>query len=234
MLDEARLAEMMAPVPHFAGLDLPNLISILRAGNLKKYLSSQTLFWEGAPCSGLFVLLEGEVHLYKHGPESQENIMGVVSPITMFNEVAVLDGGENPASARAFTDCLVWQVDKESFQGLIHSFPQVGFALLPILAKRNRQLVAQFEDMCFLPVRGRTAKLLLELSGSGEEEIDRGKYSIQELAARISTSPEVVSRTLSLLTASGYIQANRQTLSVINFTGLMDLAFPGQNSAVSN
>lgn len=234
MLDENTLAEMMKPVPHFAELAHSDLIAILRAGKVKLYPSERTLFWEGDPCSGIFVLLQGEIHLYKHGPEGQQNIMGVIEPITMFNEVAVLDGGENPATALAFTDCMVWQSEKDSFQALMHTYPQIALGLLPILAKRNRRLVSQFEDMCFLPVRGRTAKLLLELSCAGEEEIDRGTYTIQELAARISTSPEVVSRTLSVLTASGYIDSNRQLLSVINPSALSRLAYPNHGPTFSN
>jgi CRP/FNR family transcriptional regulator len=166
MLDEMKLAEMMKPVPYFSGLSQTDLLEILRAGAVKKYQNSDTLFWEGDPCSGLFVLLEGEIHLYKHGPEGQENIMGVIQPISMFNEVAVLDGGENPATARVFSSSIVWQADKESFDFLLHTYSEIPLALLPILARRNRRLVSQYEDMCFLPVRARTAKLLLELSST--------------------------------------------------------------------
>jgi len=234
MFDEIKLAEMMKPVPHFSGLSQSDLFAILRAGTVKSYRSGDTLFWEGEPCSGLFVLLNGEVHLYKHGPEGQEHIMGVIQPITMFNEVAVLDGGENPATARAFINCFVWQAEKAQFEVLIKTYSEMALALLPILARRNRRLVSQYEDMCFLPVRARTAKLLLELSRDGREEIDRGVFTIQELAARISTSPEVVSRTLGLLNASGLISTNRQSLEVINLPGLSRLAYPSTDSGLTN
>ena len=234
MFDEQKLAEMMQPVPHFAGLSQSDLFAILHAGTVRSFQGNTALFWEGEPCSGLFVILEGEVHLYKHGPEGQENIMEVIQPVTMFNEVAVLDGGENPATARAFSKSVVWQAEKEQFDVLLHTYSQIALALLPILARRNRRLVSQYEDMCFLPVRARTAKLLLELSRAGEVEIDRGIFTIQELAARISTSPEVVSRTLGLLTASGLIQTSRQSLSVIDPTGLSHQAFPNQDSSIPN
>ncbi len=226
MLNENKLADMMKSVPHFAGLAHSDLIAILRSGTVKTYHNGDTIFWEGDPCAGLFVLLEGEVHLYKHGPGGQENILGVIQPVTMFNEVAVLDGGDNPATSRAFTEVVVWQAKKESVDSILQTYPQITIALIPILARRNRFLVSQYEDMCFLPVRARTAKLLLELSKNGEEQINRSVFSIQELSARISTSPEVVSRTLGLLAADGYIDSNRQALTVINSTGLSQMAYP--------
>ena len=224
MFNEAQLAQMMKPVPHFASLREADLVAIIRSGSLLNYESEDTLFWESDPCAGLFVLLHGQVHLYKHGPEGQENIMGVIEPITMFNEVAVLDGGENPATARAFTSCTVWKAEREDFQTLMEEYPQIARGLLPILARRNRWLISQYEDMCFLPVRARTAKLLHALSQNGTLEIDRSKYSIQELAARISTSPEVVSRTLGLLSSRGFIKSTRQTLSIINADALSKMA----------
>lgn len=230
MFNEAQLAQMMKPVPHFAGLEEADLVAIIRSGSLLDYASEDTFFWESDPCAGLFVLLRGQVHLYKHGPEGQENIMGVIEPISMFNEVAVLDGGDNPATARAFTSCTVWRAAREDFQTLMEDYPQIARGLLPILARRNRWLISQYEDMCFLPVRARTAKLLLALSQNGTLEVDRSKYSIQELAARISTSPEVVSRTLGLLSSRGFIKSSRQTLSVVNAAALSKMALVEMDS----
>jgi CRP/FNR family cyclic AMP-dependent transcriptional regulator len=223
MFKEVDLVKMMKGVPHFSPLPPRSLISILRAGSMITMKAGEAIFWEGDPCSGLFVLLRGVVHLVKTGPGGQRNIMAVLSPVTMFNEVAVLDGGENPATAMVFEDGVLWWCSLDIFQEMMEKIPHLALGLLPIMARRNRLLIQQYEDICFLPVRGRMAKLLLEMSENGETEIDRSVHTIDELSSRISTSPEVVSRTLGLLTAEGYIQADRRTIEVLEPKSLVQL-----------
>lgn len=230
LFEENKLVEMMRPIPHFAGLGTTDLIAIIRAGKIVSVRKGKTIFWESDTCAGLHVLLRGEVHLHKHGPSGQDSIMAVLQPVTMFNEVAVLDGGNNPATAIAFARTILWRAERELFQALMTQIPNLGLGLLPILAKRNRWLVEQYEDMCFRPVKSRTAKLLLELSRNGEAVIDRSSYSIDDLSARVSTSPEVISRTLSLLSARGVIETNRRSINIVDPENLLKLAGANGNS----
>jgi CRP/FNR family transcriptional regulator len=220
-----KLAEMMGTVPHFQKMPLHDLLDIVRAGSIVRKYHEDVIFREFEPCAGLYVLLKGQVHLYKNGPEGQEYILSVLSPVTMFNEVAVLDEGDNPGTAIAQGDCLLWKVRCQDFRDLLQKYPQVSFGLLPILARRNRWLISQYEDLCFLTVRARTAKLLLEFSHNGELEIDRRELRIQEIAARIFTSAEVVSRTISLLATRGMIDSDRQSIVVRDAGALAKLAY---------
>jgi CRP/FNR family transcriptional regulator len=219
-LTDAELIMMMAGVPHFAGFSEAILAEILQSGDRFTAAAGKPLFWEGDPCAGLYVLLEGEIHLTKIGPDGQRNIMAVLEPVAMFNEVAVLDGGTNPATAVAFQQSQLWWCRLEKINALMVKFPQIALGLLPIMARHNRWLVEQYEDMCFLPVRARTAKLLLEISENGVDEINRGKYPIEVLSSRVSTSPEVVSRTLSLLAVEGMIEVSRRKVRILDPSGL--------------
>ena len=66
------LIKRMKRINLFQHLTEGDLLSILKAGKLKKYKEGETIFYENDPCFGLCVLLRGEVHLYKIGPEGQE------------------------------------------------------------------------------------------------------------------------------------------------------------------
>jgi CRP/FNR family transcriptional regulator len=218
---------MMQKVPHFKDLSITDLLAIIRAGRLRAVKEGDILFWEGEPCEGLYVLLHGEIQLYKNGPGGQEAIMAVIRPITMVNEVAVLDHGDNPATVKVSACGIVWYVASAEFHGLMRSYPQIAFGLLPILASRNRMLVSLYEDLSFLPVRSRAAKLILGLSQDGVSPIDRSHITIQEMASRISTSPEVVSRAISFLSSRGFISSSRQKIEVINSAALKELSSLG-------
>jgi CRP/FNR family transcriptional regulator len=218
------LIDRMSRLEHFSKLSQADLAAIIDIGRVRKVDEGEWIFREGEPCAGLYVLLSGQVHLHKVGPEGQEHIMVVLKPVTMFNEVAVLDGGVNPATAIAARESVVWRADREEFLGLIDQYPAVGIGMLPILARRNRELVTKFEDLSFRTVRARTAKLLLELSRFGERPIDRRSHSVNNLAAQICTAPEAVSRSITFFKLNGYIFSSRNRITVREPVKLAELA----------
>lgn len=210
-----KLVSRMKQLRHFRLLSEGDILTIIRAGKIRTFGAGNTIFMEDDPCSGLCVLLTGEVHLYKLGPGGQENIIAVIQPVIMFNEVSVIDEGPNPATAVAFKRSTVWMTDKETFKFGLERFPQLGLGLLPILAMRNRMLVSRYADLSFRPVRERLAILLLELSEHGRLTINRKDNTIQQMAARTATVPVVVSRTLGEMRDAGYIETSRSTIHVV-------------------
>jgi CRP/FNR family transcriptional regulator len=214
----------MKRLSHFHRLSEGDIITIIRAGQIRTFRPGEQIFLEDDPCKGLCVLLAGEVHLYKLGPGGQENIIAVIRPVIMFNEASVLDGGPNPVTAVAFKRSIVWIADRETFEYGLERFPQLGLGLLPILAKRNRQLISRYADLSFRPVRERLAILLLELSDYGRHEINRKENTIQQMAARAATVPVVLSRTLGDLKEVGHIECTRGTIRVVDPKALAEMA----------
>jgi CRP/FNR family transcriptional regulator, cyclic AMP receptor protein len=214
MPDLPDLITQLQRVEHFKRLPAADVRAIVTAGRVRQFAAGETIFAEGEPCAGMFVLLEGRVHLRKLGPQGQESILAVVEPVIMFNEVSVLDGGPNLATAVAVQACRVWQIGGENFQALLGRYPMVGLGLLRVLAARNRFLVSQYEDLSFRTVQARAAKLLLDLSAGGSQPIDRRKYPNHELAARIATVPEAFSRALHVFRRNGCIVCTRTAITV--------------------
>jgi CRP-like cAMP-binding protein len=218
------LVDRLGSVKQFNTLSPGQLKAIVSAGNMKKFSCGQAIFREGEPCSGMFVLLRGKIHLCKLGPQGQVNIMAVIDPVIMFNEVAALDGGSNPLTAVAVEDSLIWQVGYQPFQDLVERLPQVGLSLLRVLASRNRQMLAHYEDLSFRSVLSRTAKLVLDISAAGTQPVDRRKCSIEEMARRISTVPEAISRSLNIMKAQALIRVSRSGIIVLQPLKLAELA----------
>ena len=116
-----------------------------------------------------------------------------------------MTAGANIATAIAAQESLAWQISCENFQALLARFPQIGLGLLRVLARRNRMLMSQYEDLSFRSVQARVAKLLVDLSDRGQQPIDRHRYSNSELAALIATVPEPFSRALNSFRRHGCI-----------------------------
>lgn len=224
MDDIHRLSQNLQSVKYFQHLSILELKAIVTAGQVRRFRAGDTLFFEAQPSAGMHVLISGLVHLCKIGPQGQENIIKVVRPVTMFNEVTVLDGDENPVCARAAQDCLVWRIGYEPFQQLLLRHPEISLGLLKVLATRNRQLIAHYADLSFRPVLARVAKLLLELSENGQRNIQRREHSISQMAARVASVPEAVSRALGELARREIIFSTRTEIRILNARALGDSA----------
>ncbi|MBM3127547.1 MAG: Crp/Fnr family transcriptional regulator [Chloroflexi bacterium] len=208
------LVELLGRVEHFKRLLEADRVAIVNAGQVRAFSAGATIYREGESAAGMFVLLSGHVHLLKLGPQGQQSIVAEFDPIIMFNEVTVLDGGANLTTAIAVQACVTWNIQPAAFQALLQRDPTIGLGLLRVLAARMRNLMAQYEDVSFRSVLARTAKLLLDLSARGAQPIQRQEYPNADLAARISTVPEAVSRSLQVFRKNGDITCTRATITV--------------------
>jgi CRP-like cAMP-binding protein len=218
------LTQRLSQVDHFRGVPEADYEEIASSGKFSSYPVGSYIFYEGEPCSGLFVLLQGQVSLCKWGPRGQKSILDVLGPVVMFNEVAACDGGPNPVTAMAIQECATWQINPACFQSLVQRIPQIGMGLLRVMAARNRLLISHYEDLSFRPVLSRFAKLLLELSQMGQASIDRAEHSNHELAARTGTVPEAISRSIQFLRQNGWIASNRASLTILRPERMIELA----------
>lgn len=219
------LVELLGRVKHFQDLSVAERTKFVRAGRVRAFPAGTVIYREGEPVAGLFVLLRGLVHIVKLGLQGQQSIVAEIKPIIMFNEVAALDGGANPATAVAVQDCVVWCISHDVFQTFLQRYPVLGLALLRFLATRMRMLLGHYEDLASRSVMARAAKLLLDLSAHGTEPILRRNYTNTILAARIATAPEVFSRTLRWLCQHGAITCTRATITVRNVKALEEWGY---------
>lgn len=224
MFDLETLIRRLGNVPHFKGLPETALKEIVISGQILRYSADSSIFSEGTQCSGLFVLFTGRVHLCKLGVQGQETIIAVINPVIMFNEVTVIDGGLNPVTAIAVEDCITWQIGCERFQMLMERYPRMGTGLLRVMATRNRLMLSHIEDLISRPILARVAKSLLDLSQSGHKAINRHRHSNKEIASRVATVHEAVSRSIKSLQDSGAIEYTRDEISVISIERLAELA----------
>ncbi len=219
-----QFAERLHQVEYFKHLSAKELIDIVSSGSVKRAIAGEYLFHENDACGGMYVLVQGQVNLLKNGPDGQETILNTINPVTMFNEVPVLDGGPNPASAVTTRDALLWRITCDKFRTLLARYPQVSIGLLSVLARRNRMMINHYGDLSFRSVPARVAKHLVELSNDGSEIIQRSQHPIKVIAARVVAAPEAVSRTLKVFKMDKLILCDRKSIQVIDLKKLQLMA----------
>lgn len=88
-------------IPLFADLSETELNFLLERAVALNYQPGQTIFVEGDPCEGLYVVQFGQVKISKASPSGREQILAIEEAGPSVAELPVFDGGDYPASAAA-------------------------------------------------------------------------------------------------------------------------------------
>ncbi len=193
----------------FANFDQDILDELERESSIKKFAAGETILVEGEPCGGLYNLISGSVKLFKLSPGGRELIITVFESGVTFNEVPVLDGGCNPINVTALEESTLLYITRDALQKAIQRHPEQCYLIIERLAENLRHLIGLIEEIAFFQVPNRLARLLLRLPADHT-------YTQDQLAARLGTVREVVSRALRDLERAGAIRCLRRRVEVID------------------
>lgn len=181
-----------------------------------RYPEGATIFLEGEPTAGMFVVEQGIVKISRVSLEGREFIMHLNEPGDTFNDVSTLDGGPNPANATAHTDVVLWRIARPELQRLALLYPDLAWALIEDLAARARVAVGLVHDLAMRSVRGRLARLLLEEAEHTQSGVVERLLTQEQMAARLGTVREMVGRTLRSMANDGLIQFDRHRIVILD------------------
>jgi len=205
--------ETLRGVPFLHQLPEPTLVEVARHCAEKVHMRGEVIFLEGDPPQGLLVVREGAVKIYKTGDGGREQILEIEGPGRCVAELPLFDGRPYPASCAAVHDSVLLVIRPRDFQALLDRHPELTRSVIASLAFRLRRMVMLVQELSLRDVRQRLMDLFLELAGDGATfELD---LSHQELAARIGTVREIVSRTLAKLTQEGVIRIDGKTVTLL-------------------
>jgi CRP-like cAMP-binding protein len=204
----------------FAALSEAELQALAQRAVERRFASEEILFWEGEECAGIFLIVQGSVKIFKTSPGGREMMLALETAPSTVAELPLFDGGPYPASVRAVEPVATLFINKNDFQQVCRQYPDVALKLLAVVGRRLRHLVDVVESMTFGSVTQRLARLILDAAAhAGVDEFDL-PVTHQELASRLGTVREVVSRNLARFRAEGLIQIQGRQLRIQNRAGL--------------
>lgn len=212
----ARKLEVFSSCPLFAGLRREQLVPLAALAIEQRFAKGQTLFVEGDPCRGLYIIGEGAIKLVKTSASGREITLTVERSPSSIAEVPVFDGGPYPATAVALEDSIVYLISRQAFQQHCLAHPEITLQILRVVGRRLRHLVSLIHALTFGTVRQRLARLLLEVRDEVKSESFPLPMSHEELAMRLGTVREVISRNLSRFQAEGLIRIDRRQVTILD------------------
>jgi CRP/FNR family transcriptional regulator len=219
--------QALAAVPYFAALSVEELGEVFRRAQVRQMHAGQTLFVQGEPGAGLFIVIDGLVKLFKTSMDGKEQVLRHMPAGESFNEVPVFDGGPNPVSAVCVEDGQLLVLSRETVAELLQAYPALSEAVVRVLASRLRHLVALVEDLSFRQVTGRVARVLLQSvaphEGVGAGAGRKSRVTQREIAEMTGTSREVAARALRALEEAGAVTISRSGVQIADADRLRTL-----------
>lgn len=210
----------------FASLSGGEALALSQRAVERRFAGDEMLFWEGEPCAGIFLILEGSVKIFKTSAAGREMTLSVETAPSTVAELPLFDGGPYPASVRAVGPVTTLFINKADFQQVCRQNPDVALKILAVVGRRLRHLVGVVESITFGSVTERLARLLLDTARqAGGEEFDL-PVTHQELASRLGTVREVVSRNLARFRAEGIVRIDDRRAHILDRAALEREAQP--------
>ena len=222
-MDTSVLKNAITSVPVFAALDDAAADELARACAVQAARAGERLLSAGQPAEQFYLILEGQVKVFRLSPKGDEQILHLYGPGKTFGEAAVWTGGKFPANAEAVTDGRLLAVRRQVIGQLITRDPETALGMLAGLSDKLQEFAALIDDLSLKEVPARLAGVLLAESkraGAFTFELTQTK---RQLAARIGTVAETLSRALKKLEEAGLIEVTGKQIAILDVAGLREL-----------
>lgn len=122
----------------FDGGMLKKIASLLDNPSPLRYAAGQTIITPGEPGVFMYFPLEGRVAIL-----NQDKVLSHVGVGSVFGEMSLVDSAARSARVVAESACLLMAVSRAQFLHLVQSHPEIGLALLKLMAQRLQSATAQ-------------------------------------------------------------------------------------------
>ena len=201
------------------GLDEAALARIAESASWKIFPPDAVICWEGEVESNLYFLQYGSLKALKSSADGREQVLRFIHAGEVFNEIGVMAKKPNPATAVALEESGVWLIPRHALDRIVIEYPQVALQIIENMADKIIGLVTLAADLSLKTVEARFAKLLLEQAEG--DVIERRRWTNQtELASRLGTVPDVLSRVTRELTRAGLIEMDKQSIRILDRAAL--------------
>ncbi len=199
------MSSLCPPTPY--PLSGPLLEAIAASATVLSFAAHTVLITEHDATDALYIILSGRVKAYGASGDGREVIYSTQGPGEYFGEMT-LDGGPRSASVMTLepTRCAV--VPGTELRRLLAEQPDFAIHLMFKLISLVRASTDRVKSLALDDVYGRVTKLLksLALPGADGVPVVSERLSQQDIADRVGSSREMVSRVLKQLTVGGYVE----------------------------
>jgi len=196
-------------------LSQATLDAIASAGVVRSYPRNTVLINEGDEGDSLYIVLAGRLKVYASNAAGREVVIDFHGPGEYVGEMS-LDGAPRSASVVAVEPSTCAVVSRARFREFVVAHPDFALHLIGKLIERARLATENIKSLALSDVYGRLVRLLTTLAvDEGGRRFVPEKLTQQDIAERIGSSRDMVSRLMKDLAAGGYLAVEDRTITLL-------------------
>jgi CRP/FNR family transcriptional regulator len=219
------LEKTLAEHTIFSSLDASQITIAARAAIHKSYSDGAWITHQGTVWPYLFLVQQGKVQAIKESPEGRSLLVAEFQEKEVFWGIGFFLGdAPMPVAlvAKGDTELYLWRVD--DLKPTILKNGGFSWELVCLMIQRMQFASGMLDDFAFQPTTGRLAGVLLDHFQEAVDEYVARDMTLDEMAARIGSTREMVCRHLYQFADQGVIQINRTELKILDQDTLKNLA----------
>jgi CRP-like cAMP-binding protein len=211
--------------PLFAQLPQRTLEGLTASAIQRSYRAREIIVHQGDVWPNLFLVAAGEIHAVKESLEGRALIATTLEPGDIFWGLAFfIPEAPMPVMLQANSPAVIQIWTRDRLVPIIQEYGGMSWHLCQVMIQRMQLASEIVEELAFHPVMSRLAGFLLDVSGKTEDEFIARDFTLDEMAARIGTTREMVCRHLYRFAEQGAIDINRTEFKITNRVFLEDQA----------
>jgi CRP/FNR family transcriptional regulator len=195
----------------------------LRLGALPRASAAKgtVLFQPGVMAHSFVVVLSGRIEVHLTGPTGREILLYAVEhgQSCIQTTLGLMADEAYSGEAVAASDAQIVLIPRALFQTLMDSEAAFRYFVMQSFARRMNDVTRLLERVAFGRIEGRLASALLELAQGGVVHATQA-----ELAARIGSAREVITRRLDALARAGIVATDRGTVTILDAPSLKSIS----------
>ena len=216
---------MLRSHPVFASLNEAVRSLLAKQATRRELKKGETLVMQGDIWPYLFLVADGELDAVKVSSEGRNLLVTTFGAGELFWGLAFFqDEAPLLATLEAHVPSRVYLWTRKCIEPVFIEHGRMSWELCRLMIQRMQRASAIVEELAFQPVSGRLARLLLDdFETAGDAAIAR-HLTLDEMAARIGTTREMVCRALYRFADKKLIDVTRTEFALTNKDGLERLA----------
>lgn len=212
----------------FRGLSKTERLALASRSQVREYAAGETIFLMGSSGNSMMAVLRGTVRISIPSADGKEIVLAILHPGEVFGEIALLDGKERTADAKAMSACKLEILERREVLSFFERNPLAWPKLVEILCERLRQTDQQFAEVALLQLPARLAKALLrfvDVQANSQLEGSKGEVELsqREIGNIVGATRESVNKCLRDWQRLGIIRIEEKAIVIANRAALEEL-----------
>jgi CRP-like cAMP-binding protein len=216
--------QMAESVP-FSSLAKDHLLYVKDLAISRNFLKGEFVSHRDDIWPYLLFVQSGKFHAVKESGQGRSFVIEEFSPGEVFWGLALFENEKkNPMAIQTAEDGEIYLWHKDKVAQIISADSQFAWGLFSLMAKRMARAGEIVEELVFLPLPGRLANLLLSLNEEANDDYITRDLTLDEMAARIGSTREMVCKLLYQFSDKGIIELHRTEFKITDQAEMQSIA----------